>query len=117
MGRIKIIWSKNALESLDDIEQFIGMDNPERAIQFTNLLIEKSMLLSQNLYLGRIVPEFADTNLRELIVKNYRIVYQLHKNKVVIVTVHEGHRLIEADDIDSIGIKKGIEDDEDTIVI
>ena len=44
--------------------------------------------------MGRQVPEFGRKDLRELIVRNYRIVYHLTADRIEIVTVFEGHRLM-----------------------
>jgi plasmid stabilization system protein ParE len=39
-------------------------------------------------FLGRVVPEFENPNLREMILKNYRIVYRIiDKDKIEILSV------------------------------
>jgi len=50
--------------------------------------------------IGRMVPEILNPLIRELIVKNYRIIYRLKKTNIEILTVHEGHRLLRLDEID-----------------
>jgi len=42
---------------------------------------------------GRIVPEFQRRDLREVILGSYRIVYRLHADRAVILTVFHGARL------------------------
>lgn len=49
---------------------------------------------------GRIVPEFGEDDLRELIERNYRIVYRVRPEAIHIVFVFEGHRLLRASDVD-----------------
>jgi plasmid stabilization system protein ParE len=43
--------------------------------------------------LGRVVPEFGQATLRELIVRPYRLVYRLRGEAVEIVTVFHGARM------------------------
>jgi plasmid stabilization system protein ParE len=44
---------------------------------------------------GRIVPEIDRSDIREVILENYRIVYQLSETTITIFTVFESHRLID----------------------
>ena len=43
---------------------------------------------------GRVVPERADQEVREVLVRNYRIVYRVHSDAIHVLTVFEGHRLL-----------------------
>ena len=100
---MKLIWTREALQKLNGIEDFIEINNPERAEIFINYLIEQGELISQNPKIGRIVPEILNPEIREIIVKKYRIVYKINKNNIIILTVFEGHRLLR---IDELKIKK-----------
>jgi toxin ParE1/3/4 len=42
---------------------------------------------------GRKAPEFSRDDIRERIEGNYRIVYQVFADRLVFLTVFEGHRL------------------------
>jgi toxin ParE1/3/4 len=99
---MKLIWTREALEKLSEIEIFISQDNPDRAEIFVNYLIDKCESLINNPQIGRIVPEILNPNIRELIVKKYRIVFKTQENSIQILTVFEGHRLLR---IDELGIK------------
>jgi len=46
------------------------------------------------------VPEFSREDIRELLEGNYRIVYQVAKDRLVVLTVFEGHRLFPVKDPD-----------------
>jgi plasmid stabilization system protein ParE len=50
--------------------------------------------------MGRVVPELANPDIRELLFKKYRIVYRLKANCIEILTVFEGHRLLRVDAFD-----------------
>jgi toxin ParE1/3/4 len=95
---MKIIWTQEALDRLTEIEDYISKDNPERASKFIDQLIEHTSPLSDQPRLGRTVPEIANPNVRELIFKKYRIVYRLYEERIEILTVFEGHRLLRIDE-------------------
>lgn len=94
-----VIWTREALEKLNEIEEFIGTDNSERAETFINYLIERGESILQNPKIGRAVPEILNPGIREIIVKKYRIVYRIKKEKIEILTVFEGHRLLRIDEL------------------
>jgi toxin ParE1/3/4 len=97
---MKIRWTHEAFEQLTAIEDYISKDSPERAARFVDQLIEHAESLSDNPRLGRTVPEIANPDIRELLFKKYRIVYRLKENRVEILTVFEGHRLLRTDEIE-----------------
>jgi len=41
------------------------------------------------------VPEFPGSGLRELLHGNYRIIYRVHPDRVAILSVYHGQRLLE----------------------
>ena len=96
---MKVIWSKESLERLLDIKDFIASDNILIAEEFVDLLISKAVSVGENPRIGRIVPEFADSQIREIIIKGYRLVYRIDTDRIEIVTVFEGHRLIRKGEI------------------
>lgn len=96
---MKVLWTLEALERLLEIENFIAQDSPKRARQFISALIEHGESLSENPRRGRTVPEISNPHTRELIVRNYRIVYRLRRDQIEILTVFEGHRSLRMDEI------------------
>jgi toxin ParE1/3/4 len=96
---MKIFWTKEALLCLQEIEEYISINNPDIAIEFVDKLISLAETLIDNPEKGRIVPELSLDNIRELLHKNYRIVYLVKKNSVDILTVFEGHQLLKKEEI------------------
>lgn len=96
---MKIFWTKEALFRLQEIEEYISRDNPIVAIEFVDKLISVAETLSDNPEKGRVVPELSLENIRELLYKNYRIVYLIKKNSIDILTVFEGHQLLKKEEI------------------
>ncbi len=90
---MKIIWTKKAQNQLLSIEEFIAKDNLKVAAKFTDELLTLAETLIEFPEKGRIVPELSQKNIRELLHKNYRIVYLINRNSIEIVTIFEGHKL------------------------
>ncbi len=93
---VKVIWTDSAIQDLNDIGDFISKDS----IRYAEITVEKLFyavdILMTYPNIGRIVPEFEDENIRELIHGNYRIVYQLiDEFRIDILTVNNCARLIE----------------------
>jgi len=96
---MKLTWTHEALNRLIEIEEYISEDSPTRAQKFTNQIIQKAESLKKHPQKGRIVPEFSIPDLRELIYKNYRIVYKIKQDSLEILTVFESHRLIRINEV------------------
>ncbi len=96
---MKLYWTKEASIRLQEIEEFISRDNPQIAIEFTDKLISISETIPDNPEKGRIVPELAIKQIREILYKGYRIVYYRREASIEILTVFEGHQLLKKEEI------------------
>ena len=96
---MKLLWTKEALLRLQEIEEYISRDNPVAAVEFVDKLIFLAETIVDNPKKGRVVPEFSLENIRELLYNNYRIVYPIKKSSVEILTVFEGHQLAKKKEI------------------
>ena len=97
---MKLLWTREALRQLTEIEDFIAKDSAERAAQFVDeIAAHAESLLSGNPRIGRTVPEVSNPDIREVLFKKYRVVYRVNKNNVEILTVFEGRRLLRVDEI------------------
>ena len=92
---MKIKWTQKAQKDLISIGLYIKNDNPEIARKFIIAIRKRVMILKDNPQIGRMVPELNKADIRELLFKNYRIVYKLQENDIDILTVFEGHKLLE----------------------
>ena len=97
--KLKILWTREAIVRLREIEEYIARDNPSAAIKFVDKLISDAETLVDNPQKGRIVPELTIENIRELLHKNYRIVYLIKKSSIDILTVFERHQLLKKEKI------------------
>ncbi len=97
---MKLLWTDRAKRDLLDIGRFIARDNPRAARAWVERLRERARSAAETPWAGRVVPERADLEVREVIVRNYRIVYRVFEGAVHVLTVFEGHRVF-PDDVDS----------------
>lgn len=51
--------------------------------------------------IGRVIPEVADTSLREIIVQGYRVIYRLEEQCVLILAVMHGRRDVDHQQLES----------------
>jgi len=79
---MQMIWTQEALEQVIEIEDYIATGNPERAAKFVDQLVENTESISNNPYVGRVVPEIANPEIKELIFHKYRIVYRLNEKRI-----------------------------------
>lgn len=80
--RVKL--SRSARLDMQDIVRYISIDDPERALRFGKFLILHTKSLGQFPERGRVVPEFGEESIREIIVRTYRIIYRLdHRQRVI----------------------------------
>ncbi len=77
----QVILSPKAVKDLEKIVRYISINNPEAAKKIGQQLLNKAKELSQFPLRGQIVPEFNDPNLRQLILKPYRIIYRVEESK------------------------------------
>ena len=80
-----------------EIKQYVSIDNPPAATRLIKKLKQKTLQLRQNPFSGRVIPETNDSHLRELIVSNYRIMYQISDQYINVFAVYESHRLFHAE--------------------
>ena len=95
MPRSVIRISESALEDLRDIQDWYTEQGvPEIGTLFLREILARIERLSEHPEMGRIVPEFNQALLREIIHPPFRIVYRRAKEKVQIVRVWRSERLL-----------------------
>ncbi len=87
----KLIWSASAQLDVKDIAFFISEDNPSaarRVIQSLFLAVERLADFPES---GRVVPEFDDPAIREVIRRPCRIVYRINRTERTVRRVRVWH--------------------------
>lgn len=96
---MKFVWTKQARIRLAAIEDYIAQDDPVAAERWTDRVVQRARSLGTFHESGSRVPELPHRPLRELVVGNYRIAYRVGARRIGILTVFEGHRLLQAGDL------------------
>ena len=96
---MKVEWSPLALDRVSEIVRYIAKDNPDAAERWVNDLFDAVERLVDFPESGRIVPEVGVRRIREVIFGAYRVIYSV-KDKVEILTVRRGSRLLDVSEID-----------------
>ncbi len=92
---MRVRWSEQARQDLRSISVYIAKDNPNAARRWIARLRKRAKEIVPFPYAGRRVPEFGRDDIREVFLGSYRIVYQIDPEIIEIVTVFEGHRLLQ----------------------
>lgn len=93
--RTTILWSERARLDLLEIGDFIARDRPQAAATWVGKILDAAQRTALFTSSGRVVPEIDRSDIREVILDNYRIVYQLGETTIIILTVFESHRSID----------------------
>ena len=99
---MKLFWTETAKQDLLSIREYIAIDNPVAAKRWVQRLRERARNALNAPLAGRLVPEFSREDIRELIEGNYRIVYQVLEDRMVVLTVFEGHQFFSKDKLDTL---------------
>ena len=75
----QVTLSPSARRDLRDIVRYISFDAPDRAIAFGQFLVSNTTRLADFPQLGRVVPEFENSLIREIVVRSYRVVYRINE--------------------------------------
>jgi len=90
---MRIDWSRSAREDLKDLKAYIAKDSPHFARQFVQQILASAKRLADFPEVGRRVPEAESENVREILFRDYRIVYEIFlPQRVVILAVMHGSR-------------------------
>jgi plasmid stabilization system protein ParE len=87
-------WTRRAELQLVEIGRFIARDKPGAARRWVEVLRRRAIEAAEQPMAGRMVPELDRQDIREVILRGYRIVYRVRGSAVEILTVFESHRLL-----------------------
>jgi plasmid stabilization system protein ParE len=95
--------SQRAREDLGTIFARIATDNRGAAERWIGRILEHTDLAAEGPFLGRIVPELGQADIRETYLRSYRIVYRTDGQDLWVLTVFEGSRQLRSSDLDDDG--------------
>jgi plasmid stabilization system protein ParE len=90
---VRINWSKLALNVLKNIADFISKDSKVYAKRHISRIILRTKILKKFPKAGKVTSEIAEDCIRELVLGNYRIIYEIiSEMQVDILTIHHSSR-------------------------
>lgn len=87
----RIVWAPSALRDLRSLIRCIGRDDPPAAGRYGERILATVESLGEFPRLGKIVHEFRDDRLREIIVRPCRIVYELNDEEQILTILRIWH--------------------------
>ncbi len=86
MDEFKVVFAERSRSDLRTITFRVArLSGAARGERLGNQLIDKALTLKTFPERGRVVPEFADPEIREIIFKSYRIVYRVRAGHVQVI--------------------------------
>ena len=86
----RIVWSPQSLRDIEAIRAYIAEDSPHYADLNVRRIVAAVERLADFPESGRIVPERNQHDIREVVVRRFRVVYRLRSETVEIATVFRG---------------------------
>jgi len=91
-----VVWSQEALDDLDAIADYISRDSLYHAQRVVEAALELGDSLVDQPLAGRVVPELNNPNVRERFLYSYRLIYEISDERMDILAVIHGRRLLES---------------------
>ena len=88
-------WSPEAIEDIESIAAYIARDSEFYARAVVSEILAVSRSIPEFPLIGRIVPEMGDERVRERFAFSYRLIYHLDEQRILVVAVIHGKRLLE----------------------
>lgn len=90
----QIRWTREGIESFESVIEYIARDSQYYAGSFAKRILQRIESLADFPLMGRVVPEYRNESLRELLYQNYRIVYKVSGHTVYItLIIHGSHQM------------------------
>lgn len=92
---VSITWSPEAKDNLQQLHRYLVARNPDVARRVIKEIKAAVEGLKEHPEIGRIVPEFESTILRERLVDQYRIIYTFSHDRVEIAAIWHTRELLD----------------------
>jgi toxin ParE1/3/4 len=96
----RIIWSQTAVDDLRQMVEFIALDDAAAAASLADRILRRIERAAELPFSNRAVPEKAEESVREIILRPYRIVYQVDDRRDAIHVLRIWHAARGAPDLE-----------------
>jgi toxin ParE1/3/4 len=83
----RVVWAESALADVEAIAAYIARDSEHYASVIVERMLEAAASLATHAERGRVVPEYHDASIREVLVYSWRLIYRMELNVVAVLTV------------------------------
>lgn len=93
--KTNVIWSDSAIKDINNILDYIELDNPGASYAIYMKIKERLVFLETNPKIGRILPELDKldkNNYREIVYRRWRIIYRINDSLVRIIAIIDSRR-------------------------
>ena len=90
--QLQVVWSAQARLALDEAVAYVAEDSPTAAIQLLEQALAAGVSLRDMNERGRVVPEASDSDVREIFVQRYRLIYEVSEREVRVLAFLHGAR-------------------------
>jgi toxin ParE1/3/4 len=90
----RLIWTEAALLDLDDIAEYIALDDPLAAARYVEKVFDRVERLESHPQSGRRPPELSGLHYREVVIPPCRIFYRIEGDFVYVLHVMRAERLL-----------------------
>ncbi|MBI5140641.1 MAG: type II toxin-antitoxin system RelE/ParE family toxin [Nitrospirae bacterium] len=91
---MNVHWTRTAQEHLDAIYAYIAIGSPRYALRMIDRLTGRSQQLGLFPFSGRMLPDYGNDDIHELIEGSYRIIYRVLPDRIDVLAVIHGAREI-----------------------
>jgi toxin ParE1/3/4 len=84
----KIIWTKESLNNLSDIKDYISNDSEYYALKTINLIYLAAQKLLKFPEIGMVINKTADYYVRRVLIKSYRLLYIIKDENIFVIAVY-----------------------------
>jgi addiction module RelE/StbE family toxin len=88
----EIVWTLRATADLESIVEYIFRDSEFYATAVARELVTAARSLTTHAERGRMVPEYEDPTVREIIVRRYRLIYRVKPERIEVLRIIHGAR-------------------------
>jgi plasmid stabilization system protein ParE len=88
----RLIWSPRAARELAAICKYVEQDSEQAARELAKQLVALAESIPRQPYLGAIVEEYYQEEIRERLCHSYRLIYRLKGEDVEVATIVHGAR-------------------------
>ncbi len=91
---MRVHWTNTAINHLLSIYDYISKDSRLYALRMVDRLTHRTEQIASFPMSGRMVPEYEAEDIREVIEKQYRIIYRIKQNQLDVLAVVHGSQLL-----------------------